>query len=360
MFSRVKFYNVILNLFFFILDASCRLLLHKFDIRFSYRVDQLSFENLRLAKIPGRRMSFVNRQLEVSEFGRVSQFSDLNNPFGSEICILLQGPATDNDLLLKKAVERYTALFPEALIVISTWLGNSISFPKQYKNLRVIYSRKPQNPGISNINLQIESTRAGINFAQEAGARYVLKLRTDQICLSPLLLNHLQNAIGFPNEQLADSQIIVSSLNTFCFRPYSISDMFMFAKIETMIEYWDIPYDDRVPEEIAQYQLDSLLLWSKARLAENYLSSRFLESRGEILDFTLEHYFNMLGKYFVVLNASTVGQMWTKYSNFDPAANPNNFPNRYSEVSNEIWNNLQSFSPTLIKLSNILTGNSTK
>jgi hypothetical protein len=360
MFLLGNSYKVILSLFFSIMDVSSKFLLRKYAIRFSYKVYQLSFEDRRLATIPGRRMNFVNRQLEISRFGQDSQFSHFNNPFGSDICILLQGPAKDDDVLLRFALDRYTAFFPGALIVISTWLENSISLAEKYKNIQVIYSRKPTNPGISNVNLQIESTRAGIEYARKAGAKYVLKLRTDQVCLSPLLLNHLQNAIRFSDKQFGDSKIVVSSLNTFCFRPYSISDMFMFGRIETMLEYWDIPYDNRVPEDLVGYQLDSLFLWSKARLAENYLSSKFLENRGEVLDFTLEHYYHVLGKYFMVLNASTVGQMWPKYSNFDPSTNPNNFPNRYSEVSFEIWASLELFTPTLIKSANILPGNTTK
>jgi WavE lipopolysaccharide synthesis len=350
-----KSYRLILNVFFIIVDASSKFLLRKFNIRFTYKIDQLDFENLRLTNVPGRRMNFLNRQLEVSDLGRNQEFSHLNNPFGSEICILLQGPTHNDDPFLESAVARYTALFPEASIVISTWSGVSINFNRRYNNLCILYSDKPDNPGISNVNLQIETTRAGIKYASKINAKYVLKSRTDQIFLSPLLLIHLHNVVDFPKNRSNVPRFVVSSLNTFCFRPYSISDMFMFGKIEHMVEYWDIPFDTRLPNEIADYRFDSLALWAKARLAENYLSSKFLENRGETLDFTLEHYYKILSKYFVVLNSSSIGQMWPKYSNFDPASNPNNFPNRYSEVTYEIWNNLEIYAPNLIESAKILS-----
>lgn len=69
------------------------------------------------------------------------------------------------------------------------------------------------------------------------------------------------------------------SLNTFLYRIYGISDMFMFGHIEDMLLYWSPEFDSRNPAAVEKELSKSILSYSKQRICEVYFCSEFLNSR---------------------------------------------------------------------------------
>jgi hypothetical protein len=241
----------------------------------------------------------------------------------SEFAIIIQGPLNESSRYLPEIIERYFELYPGIMIVVSTW-----AFPQQgkfRKNFEAIKGKFPksfflltsepiENSGISNVNSQIHTTRAGLAHCIRLNIRYVLKTRTDQSFNNPKFLLKLERAYEEGCKSSEPMPIVVSSKNSFLFRPYSISDMMQFSDIHTLLNFWKVEYDSRKSlEEVSPFP-STLSGWSQQRFAEVYLVTAYLESQGEILDFSLKHYHECLVKYFRVVDSDSIGHYWVKYS----------------------------------------------
>ena len=141
--------------------------------------------------------------------------SEIDSKFTKNLqfTIVVQGPIIlDQDFTIE-TLKLYRKNFPDAIIILSTW-------PTTKKNIRilkkldikVLENLQPKNKGISNINLQIVSSRNGIHLAKKMGTKYVLKTRTDQRIYHPNLKNYLFNFINtFPlKKKIYESKISIS------------------------------------------------------------------------------------------------------------------------------------------------------
>lgn len=270
------------------------------------------------------------------------------NPFADGVAIILQGAVGEKTKLLSTIISRYRNLYPLAHIILSTWESENTNFFQTTPNLHLVKSVRPKNPGISNVNLQLISTQAGIAYAEKLGCEYVIKSRSDQMLLNSTFLIKLHEVVENDLNKTENPRLVISSFNTFCFRKYSISDMFTFGQIKTMKDFWFAPLDVRESSENLFVGITNNDSWSKLRIAENYISSLYLEKMGMVLDFTFEQYYKALYDYFVVIDAQDLGQTWTKYTYFNPVYNLNNFPHSRSEVTSAIWGSLPALSQNLL------------
>jgi len=242
----------------------------------------------------------------------------LNKPFfKNRFFIVIQGPViTDHDFTLE-TVRIYKKTFPDADIVLSTWDDSDLTYIEKIKaeKISILLNSKPVNFGISNINLQIVSSLAGVRYAKQSGAEYVLKTRTDQRMYASNVQDFLVNIVNnFPvhNNNKQTKRIVAVSLNTFMFRPYSLSDMNIFGHVDDMLLFWDVQLDDRKKTDTKV----SLLEWSKLRLCEVYLVSNFLEKIGCKLTWTLTDYWRVLSDNFCIVDQSSIDLYWYKYERF--------------------------------------------
>ena len=148
-----------------------------------------------------------------------------------EFGILLQGnigPWT------KEIVKEFVKKFPDAHILLSTWVGNDVKdIPCE-----VIQSDppKPTYPHESNINFQIKGVQEGL---KKINSKIVLKCKTDQII-------HNRNIFNIYKEKCSPEKIMVSDLNTFDIE-YRASDFCQIATKEILGEYWnEIPLYDGI------------------------------------------------------------------------------------------------------------------
>jgi len=234
-----------------------------------------------------------------------------------KIAIVVQGPLVLDDDLTFETIKLYKKNFPSSRIVLSTWEGEDDETIGAIErlNVDVIKSKKPLMAGVANVNFQIASTSAGIKHATSLACEYVLKTRTDQRIYSSQALHFCYLSIKrFPlqNNNGQRERIIAFNLNTFMFRPYSVSDMINFGHIDDMKKYWCIEFDTRELKDLPS--ADTLLGWSKQKLAEVYFVSSFVDNVGEELVWSLEGSWKVVAERFCILNTYDIDLYWKKYT----------------------------------------------
>ncbi len=140
------------------------------------------------------------------------------------------------------------------------------------------------------------------------------------------------------------SRLVATSMNTFKYRPYSVSDMFLFGALDDMVLYWDVPLDDREECVLAD---DSILAWSKGRYAEAYFAINFLNRIGHEVGWTLADSWDVYSRYFCVIDRESVDLFWLKYNWEDGGRWRSSSHIRTSaELTFRDWLNLHSGAPT--------------
>lgn len=238
-------------------------------------------------------------------------------PSGANTAIVMQGPlALENEFTLN-SVLLYRQHYPDSQIIVSTWSGQpgEALGSIEKAGARVVLSDLPAYSGISNTNYQIVSTRAGIEAACASGKAYVLKTRTDQRFYAPSSLEFLHNLLQtFPvkGKWRQKRRIAGISLNTFKYRLYGMSDMFLFGGAEDLLEYWQCPLDQRRLDELPK--AEGIYRHSFLRVCEVYFCTEYLARLGRKLGWTLADSYAAFSDHFIVANSADVDLVWPKYS----------------------------------------------
>ncbi len=293
------------------------------------------------------RNHFVLRKMQRAHVAPLVPQS--NNPFGSNLCIIMQGPIVSESLLTELTIQRYLELFPYAHVILSSWLGEVPETLHKIKDnseyFHIIENEKPKFAGISNVNMQIKSTASGIRMASELGSLYVLKTRTDQEILDPQALVKIQFLYKSYGEGPFTNRIIIGDRNSFIFRFYGVSDMFMFGHISDMTKFWSCPYDDRPISYIEGKINGSLKDYGKLNIVETYLTSNYLISQGHTPRFTLEDSLNCYRDYFCVIDSQSIKLRWTKYTYALNQWSVSYYPSKFQELTHLDWLRLNQPEP---------------
>lgn len=267
-----------------------------------------------ITSLTGQFFTFHTRPVSEQNFERDPQELEKN----PKTAIIIQGPLILSQHFTVDTLKIYRRIFPKQLLILSTWEDeNAVELEdvKQIKGVHLILSKKPRDAGIQHINYQIISASAGAKYAKSKGCKYLLKTRTDQRIYSPSAIRYLHALLKqFPvRVNLNQKQRIIStSLYTFKYRLYSISDMFLFGDISDMVRYLSPPLDTRKHEP---YYSD-LKTYSQLRLGEMYFSTKFLESCGLKLNWTLQQSWQSYADRFCICDKESIDLFWYKYDMF--------------------------------------------
>lgn len=340
-----SFRRLLLVVFFRIddLDYLSKYLRKKERFLMHYEIDSPNLEGATIST----ENHFISRKLRRS----INSFSvpESNNPFGSDLCIIMQGPIVSDDLLTELTIERYLHLFPRAHVILSSWSGE---IPDTLRNIEanseyfhIIENEKPEFAGISNVNLQIKSTASGIQMASKLGSLFVLKTRTDQEILDPQALVKIQSLFKSYGKGPYTNRIIIGDRNTFIFRLYGVSDMFMFGHVSDLKKFWSCPYDSRPISHIEGKITGSLNDYGKLNIVETYLTSNYLISQGHTPKFTLEDSLNCFRDYFSVIDSHSIKLRWTKYTYALNQWSVSYYPSKFQELTHLDWLRLNQSEP---------------
>ena len=246
----------------------------------------------------------------------------------SNVGIVLQGPIIKN--LTLQICQRYISLYPEAIIVLSTWENQQSPDLELIRSLGVdvLENQIPTHRGPGNINLQIASTKAGIDYCLNKKVRFILKNRSDGWLTSDYFIEYLQFMFdAFAREK---GKIIVPSYNSFLFRLYSPTDQFQYGTIEVLKDFWDCAYVNENTENF--------------RFAESYLVRNFLKRNNRDVNFTIRDSLEVYRDCFVFAENESLGLVLNKGLKLDVGYRWANdgFPQPMSEIHFWQWLQLQN------------------
>jgi hypothetical protein len=232
------------------------------------------------------------------------------------VAIVVQGPIlADRDFTLE-SVRLYLKIYPFARVILSTWDDQSgeLLAPFTKLGMELVLSKKPEFPGLQNINLQIASSSAGIFRAEQLGCQYVVKTRSDiRIHAPDFFLHSLDLMSTFPLAERASAGqlarlVSVGEGGKFAFMV--VPDRIMFGTVVDMKSYWCPPLDMRE----APSSFNSLAEMADFGVSESYLSKAFCNSKDISLEFSLDFYWGILRDYFVFMDQTSADIYWCKHN----------------------------------------------
>ena len=264
-----------------------------------------------------------------------------------QLAIVIQGPIIIKDNFTLETVKLYKKLFPNTLLILSTWEDtpeHEIN-PFYLHDITIVCNEKPKYAGVSNINLQIETSKKGIIKAKELGAEYVMKTRTDQRMYASNVSQFLFDMINlFPIKSdiiKQNKRIIGVSINTFKYRMYGLSDMLIYGHIDDMLLFWNIPLDMRKfnydEQKIKNHTLRS---FAHSLICEVFLTTEFLKKVDRKLEWTLEDSWKIFADHFCIIDKESLDLYWGKYGTKEYRwTNYNDTINIFEEISFREWIN---------------------
>lgn len=274
--------------------------------------------------LPAKKISFIKnnsfftfdeKPITSKQYNALSDIIDKKQR--SKVAVVLQGPIKKEFDFTEETIKIYLKTFEGCKIILSTWNSEDDHLCDKIRNLgvEVVKSKAPE-PSWLNMNHQIVSTRAGLQVAKDLGCEFVFKTRTDQRMYETNIVEYLLNMLKvFPLETNVSQQkyrLITTSFNTFKFRLYEPSDMFLFGHIDDVMNYWSCPFVERARNiEISH----KLLEFCKQEPAEIYFFTNFLKRTGWNLEWTLSDSWLAYAERLCIIDTVSIGLYWPKYSN---------------------------------------------
>ncbi len=264
-----------------------------------------------------------NKSVFVTETHRpihCSKYTSKNKDLTNDVAIMMQGPIIHENNFTIETINLYISNFPNSKIILSTWEEEKVD-PEIYinKNVCVIRSEIYKGrKGYGSTNYQIKGNKIGINKIKELKIPFTLKTRTDQRLGNPDMLSYLKKMLElFPLDNKYNlnqkSRLIGMSFDTFIYRLYGLSDMFLFGETEDVFSYFDCKYDTR---NFNNYKLkqNTQRIYSKENICEVYFMTEFLKKKGEEIEWKLEKSLEVFKKRFLIIDSYSLDFFWPKYS----------------------------------------------
>ena len=202
--------------------------------------------------------------------------------------------------ITNKAIEQYTKLPFVNKVILSTWDNEKLLDTVKHNN--IITQPLPENAGQCNINLQILSTKAGVDICNE---QHVIKCRSDQLIYDEefikifnfyqqSIIDHNYNIQCIDNSECA-SPIYVWGLNNIF--PYSFQDHFCMGRKLDISRLFSCPLSPApvrghtVDAKNNHYQRDQNLDWDFNDLRPNiYLGAHYCSKFSKKARLHIENY----------------------------------------------------------------------
>ncbi len=256
-----------------------------------------------------------------------------------KIGILIQGNIGKNLKFFKETLNIYEKIFPNILIIISTWKNENQKeiLKLEKKNIKVIFNEDPKTFSPGNSDFQLISTYNGLNVAKKEGVELCLKQRSDLRVNKNNIFSYLISLIeNYPvksNEKNIKGRIISTSLNTLKYRLYSLSDFILFGYTDDLLIYFE---NLNYQESLKEYNFGKApsFIDGTPVEAEILLCARYIKKIDNKIKWDLDSWWESLKNYFCIIDSSALDLFWKKYDY--------KFEHRfYRNYSNEISRGLE-------------------
>jgi hypothetical protein len=264
----------------------------------------------RFELISGKFFIFKLRRIN-SDNVFISDHPFLNS--NKDVAIVMQGPVIKRANFTYETIKLYRRIYPEITIILSTWINSDERILEDISrlNIDILRNEVPAFSGDSNINYQIKSTLAGLMALDGNKIKYALKTRTDQrIYTTSDYLTYMVSMLeAFPvKSKYLQKRLVVSTLNMFRKRKYTVSDMFMFGTLSDMKFFWDVPFQDVVMYE------DKDKEFYENKLGEAHFIHHFFRNTGFTPEKTMEDSDMFLNRNFYIIDKNLIDIFWYKYN----------------------------------------------
>ncbi len=252
-------------------------------------------------------------------------------PALNDHAILVQGPLTEG--ITESVMRYYAKRHSEEWLILSTWADSPAELIAQVEPFcdRLLLNVPPDHAGPGNRNMQLVSTRAGLEECARLGLSKVIKTRTDALVSGDhIFSNSIALQAGTDASRCRalgmSGRILVTERYTLRYIPYHVSDILMFGDTEDLLRFWSVPLDPRRYDPMSsEWHGKTYRELSRERaLAEIYFTRHFLDSLGWEASHTLEDHWTMLRDLFVVLDERWFGHCFPRYDSIplDDGRNP--------------------------------------
>lgn len=272
----------------------------------------------------------------------------------AEDAVVIQGPIMNDEQIM--CIKAMSFIFKDAYLIVSTWKNTDDKLlEKITPYIDCVIENTVPDIYLDNRNLQIVSTAAGIEAAQKAGMKYVMKTRTDVVIGNKNIFKYYKKRIGNLNDiEILKRYGLKNRLMIIWPRVYyyyRMADFFMLGHIQDMYCFWDSEREirDNIPSNLSTVEE---YLNNKAA-PEEFLSINFAKKINYELAYTLNDNFDFFKEFFYVVNGNQIKFRWIK----DPIINIFRFkiPVDLIRLTNYEWNQLYKGKQVKYKDINIKT-----
>lgn len=179
----------------------------------------------------------------------------------TDTAIVMQGPIDYERDFTLETLMRYRRLYPDTMIILSTWLGEITQDLRGVLTaigIVIVENEIPEYRGPSNIVCQLRSSLYGIRAAKEnKEIKYLLKTRTDQAFYLPDFLLYFKNLLKtFPVccDGMKERLLFLGTHGSMCTYPFRITDFMVFGERDDVEGMYSAP---EVFERMEYTQSDS-------------------------------------------------------------------------------------------------------
>lgn len=266
------------------------------------------------------RKVFVSYQIKPKDTTEIPILKGLNQ--SHSFAIILQGPICVKDNMTFNTICFYKEVYPNAVIIVSTWDDESEEYMDRLVRLgaTVVRNSKPEKSGVLNVNYQLVSSLAGVKKAQEMGCEFAVKTRTDQRVCKPFIFDSMISAINlFPNT--SDKQkgrvVALGVCSGGMFIPYHTCDFLYLGYTEDLVQLFSVSLDYRTcNEELRRrFNISTRCQVSRQMLPpEIYILKRYCR---DILDIscedTVKSYWEIVKNNLICYGMNDIDLTWSKY-----------------------------------------------
>lgn len=232
--------------------------------------------------------------------------------------IVIQGETKTDENRTKAIVTHCLSANPNSLVILSTW-NLEPGFPVDHPRFKIVQAELPLSTGKANRHMQRWSTHFGIREAIRAGATHILKMRSDHLLRRHNICEFFFTLL----QEYGEDRLVVPSTGTTleeCWGKFHVSDWWMYGKTCHLQKWYEI---EGINSSGPCFRRDVFVQSPEPDFFQVWWGKQKHDD--------LSLFEEILGRYFVVVNASTVDYIHKTHSLEDTSDGPIKFWQAYGD-----------------------------